>query len=232
MDASTTQPVASQPSTSSRLFSFIRWALVAVVSLLILLLILLIIGWKTGTLFGEQEETITSTTIGASFNDIAEFATEEYAFSNVGRWDESGYVVLGLEVPFTSSSFLITYDGEVKAGIADYSQIVVDIDDEAQEIHVEVPPVVVLSAAIDPGSVKQYDQSFNPVNQIKVADVARFLEAEEKTAEQKAIDNGLLSRARERAHELIEAQVEATILGTSIGEYDIILNNGDVVTGK
>lgn len=236
MDARTSESSATEPARVAQsarlLFSFIRWALVAVVSLLVLLLVLLVIGWKTGAVFGKQDETITSTSIGASFSDIAELATEEYVFSNVGQWDEGGYTVLGLEVPFTSSSFLITYDGEVKAGIADYSQIVVDIRDEAQKISVNMPPVVVLSTSIDPGSVKQYDQSFNPVNQLQVADIAKFLEAEEKRAERKAVDNGLLDRASERARDLIDAHIATMIDGSSISEYEIVFADEEQVTNK
>jgi len=65
---------------------------------------------------------IDSTTISSSFADIAELATEEYNFTNVGKYVEDGSEILGIGVPLTGGSFLITYSGTVKAGIADVAQ--------------------------------------------------------------------------------------------------------------
>ncbi|WP_342318165.1 hypothetical protein [Corynebacterium mayonis] len=55
-------------------------------------------------LFGRGKQTITAESLGSSFNEIAELATEEYAFSRVGKFDEQGYQFVGRTLPFTGKN--------------------------------------------------------------------------------------------------------------------------------
>ena len=136
-------------------------------------------GMKAAPVFGigsgdqgaEPVVTVDTTLVKNSFADIGELATESYNFTQVGKYSEEGTKVFGMEVPGTSAHYLITYSGEVKAGVADVSQIQVDVDEAGHVVTVTVPAVEVLSTSIDPSSVETYDQSFSIVNQIKVGDV-------------------------------------------------------------
>lgn len=168
---------------------------------------------------GERE--ITSDTIQSSFESIAELSVEEYNFTNIGRFTEDNSRVFGLDVPFTGSMFLITYDGTVKAGLRDFTAADVNVDDAAQTITLTLPRTEVLSSTIDPNSVEQYDQSFNPINQIQVSDMAEFLATEESRAEQTAVDNGLLDRAESRTEELLTRHVEAFSEGSNLANYSV-----------
>lgn len=61
----------------------------------------------------------------------------------------------------------------------------------------------------------------NPLNQVTVSDVTEFIANRESMAKDKAIEHGLLDRAREQAERLVRAQAEALLAGTSKKQYDI-----------
>ena len=186
-------------------------AVVAIVALVLALTRPALLNWREGE--------VTSTTIGASLGDIAELATEEYVFSDVGKFDQEGLEVLGVHVPFTGRNFLVTYDGRVTAGIKDASLIDVHLDDNAIEI--SMPNVEVLESHIDADSVKVYDQTMNPINQLRVEDVTGFIADREADAREKAIASGLLDRAGQHAEELARAHATALVAGTDMEDHEV-----------
>ncbi|MBF4546971.1 DUF4230 domain-containing protein [Corynebacterium afermentans subsp. lipophilum] len=186
-------------------------AVVAIVALVLALTRPALLNWREGE--------VTSTTIGASLGDIAELSVEEYVFSDVGKFDQEGLEVLGVRVPFTGRNFLVTYDGRVTAGIKDASLIDVHLADDAIEI--SLPNVEVLESHIDADSVKVYDQTMNPINQLRVEDVTGFIADREADAREKAIASGLLDRAGQHAEELARAHVTALVAGTDMEDYEV-----------
>ncbi|RAX19818.1 MULTISPECIES: DUF4230 domain-containing protein [unclassified Actinomyces] len=178
-------------------------------------------GLAWAGVLGVGKPTMDSTTIAASFEDIAELATEEYNFTNVGKYSESGNKILAWDVPLTGGSFLITYNGTVKAGIADFSAVSIEIDDQSKFVELNAPAVEILSSTIDPAIVHTYDQSFSLVNQLDVDDVTTFLAAEEANVQQVAIDGGVLDKARIRAEELLTSHVESMLAGTDRSDYTV-----------
>ena len=122
-------------------------------------------------------------------------------------------------MPFTGRNFLVTYDGRVTAGIRDTSAIDVSVGSGA--IDVVLPPVEVLSAHINADSVQVYDQSMNPINQIRVDDVTTFIAGQEDTARDKAVSQGLLDRARERTEHLVRSHIAALVKGTEQEDFDV-----------
>ena len=189
-------------------------ALIAVLAVLGLLAV-----FFRPTLIGAGETTVDSTTIGASFEDIAELSVEEYRFSDVGKFDQEGLEVLGAHVPFTGRNFLVTYDGRVTAGLRDTSAIAVSVGDSS--VDVVLPPVEVIDSHINADSVQVYDQTMNPINQLRVADVTSFIAGQEDAAREKAVSQGLLDRAGARAEELARAQVAALVAGTAMEDYEV-----------
>ena len=164
---------------------------------------------------------ISSTTVVNAFEDAGELTVEEYHFSAVGKFASDGYELLGVSVPLTAKSFLITYEGVVRAGVADVETLTFAVDEEARAITVDVPAATVLSTEIDPDSIQQYDQSFNPLNQLQISDVSGFLAAEEKKQEREAREYGLLDRANERVRKLLTEQVGALVQGTNWEDFTI-----------
>lgn len=186
-------------------------------------------GMKAAPVFGlgsaqdqgtEPVVTVDTTLVKNSFVDIGELATESYNFTQVGKYSEEGTKVFGMEVPGTGSHYLITYSGEVKAGVVDVSQIQVEVDEAGHVVTVTVPAVEILSASIDPASVETYDQSFSPVNQIEVGEVTSFLADREAAAKDEAVAHGLLNKAQDRLGEVVKGQVNA-VLGERATKYQV-----------
>ena len=182
-----------------------------------------------GALFGLNKisllegptRSITSTGIGGTLDDISEMAVEQYSYSAVGRFEEDGWRALGLRIPLTGKHFLIAYDGVVKAGVKNIEKSDVSIDDVARTVTAKVFQAEILSNEIEPSSVVVYDQSFNPLNQVRVENYAEFLDSEEKRAEDKARENGLLERAQQRVTDLVAAQAEAFLAGSDKDGYEV-----------
>ena len=185
----------------------------------VLAIVGLVLALMRPALFSMREGEVTSTTIGASLGDIAQLSVEEYVFSDVGKFDQEGLEVLGVRVPFTGRNFLVTYDGRVTAGIKDASLIDVHLADNAIEI--SLPNVEVLESHIDADSVKVYDQTMNPINQLRVEDVTGFIADREADAREKAIASGLLDRAGQHAEELARAHATALVAGTDMEDYEV-----------
>ena len=179
-----------------------------------------VFGMGSGDQGGEPVVTVDTTLVKNSFADIGELATESYNFTQVGKYSEEGTKIFGMEVPGTGAHYLITYSGEVKAGLADVSRIQVQSDEEAHVVTVTVPAVEVLSSAIDPASVETYDQSFSPVNQIEVGEVTSFLADREAAAKDEAVAHGLLNKAQNRLGEVVKGQVTA-VLGERATKYQV-----------
>ena len=164
--------------------------------------------------------TVDTTLVKNSFADIGELATESYVFTQVGKYSEEGAKFFGMEVPGTGAHYLITYSGEVKAGLTDVSQIQVQADEGAHVVTVTVPAVEILSSSIDPASIETYDQSFSIVNQIEVSEVTSFLADREAAAKDEAVAKGLLDKAQNRLKEVVKGQVNA-VLGERASAYEV-----------
>ena len=164
--------------------------------------------------------TVDTTRVKNSFADIGGRATESYVFTQVGQYSEEGTKFFGMEVPGTSAHSLITYSGEVKAGLTDVSQIQVQAAEGAHVVTVTVPTVEILSSSIDPASIETYDQSFSIVNQIEVSEVTSFLADREAAAKDEAVAKGLLDKAQNRLKEVVKGQVNA-VLGERASAYEV-----------
>ena len=178
-------------------------------------------GLNKMSLLEEPTRSITSTGIGGTLEEISEVAVEQYSYSAVGRFEEDGWRALGFRVPLTGKHFLIAYDGVVKAGVKNIEKSDVHIDDVARTVTITVFQAEILSNEIEPSSVVVYDQSFNPLNQVRVENYAEFLDSEEKRAEDKARENGLLERAQQRVTDLVAAQAEAFLAGSDKEGYEV-----------
>lgn len=202
---------------------FFRRARIALIAVLAVVLVGagLFVGMRFSGILTDAGTKITGTTIKNSFSDIAELASEQYNFTAVGKFADGGKKLFGMGVPLTGKSFLITYKGVVKAGLKDISKIKVDTDGIGKKITITAPPCTVLSAKIDPESIEQYDQTFNPINQLQVSDVAKFTATEERRNSDEAVKSGLLERAQKRTETLLSSHVKSLIANTAWKDFTV-----------
>ena len=159
-----------------------------------------------GALAGQESEPeITSALLGQRLAEIQELATQEYHYTNMGRF-QNQLDFYGWKVPFTTKSFIVAYDGVIKAGV-DLSQMEVTVQDKT--ITVTLPEGKILSHEIDENSLEVFDESKNIFNPIRIEDYTGFTADQRASMEERATEEGLLTAASERARTLVEQFIAA-----------------------
>ena len=159
----------------------------------------------------EVEKTITAGMIEDGLRDMGVLITDEYYFTEAVSFS-SIRKLFSVELPFTESAYLASYDGVVTAGI-DFSEIRVAKDDDAHSITVHIPKPDVQNIDIDPNSFRLYSEKSGLGNPLSVSDFNRSLVELEENARTRALERGLLERAEENAAQLIDNFVRG-IAGT------------------
>lgn len=159
----------------------------------------------------EKEETpvvidtpapeITLDQVSAEIQEIGELATSEYFYTNAARYSDAKQIK-GIEIPFTKKNFILKWDGTIKAGI-DLEKIEVRLDNTEHVITICLPEAEILSHDPDEDSVEILAESDTIFNPITVEEKTKFDAVMSKEMEQRAIDNGLLERARKNAENVI-----------------------------
>ena len=145
--------------------------------------------------------------INSEIQSIAELATVEYLFTDAARFSDSKEIK-GWSIPLTEKSFLMKWDGVIKAGI-NVNDIGIDIDAEKMIITLTMPEATILSYDVDESSVEVLDEKDNIFNNITVEDKVGFDEATENAMKERAIENGLLDQALSQAKITIEGLLTA-----------------------
>lgn len=174
---------------------------------IVAIIIVCLLIFFAGTQFASNSDKpkITSTGLTQQLQDIEELATLSYNYTKVGEFSNS-LQFNGWDIPLTQKSFLITYDGSLKAGIK-MDKIQVDISDNI--ITVSIPEIEILSNEIDESSIEVYDETRNIFNPISVNDYATFATSQKEAVEAEAIENGLLSEAATRTQDTIKKYLNA-----------------------
>ena len=140
----------------------------------------------------ESEPVITSDLLGQQLQAAQELVSVEYHYTNMGKF-ENQVDFYGWKVPFTTKSFIVSYDGVIKAGV-DLSTARVQVDEATRTITITLPEGQILSHEIPEESIEVFDETHNLFN------------PDQKAAmEQRAIEEGLLTEAGEKARTAVEA---------------------------
>lgn len=170
-----------------------RW-IVIVVAIGLLLCVAVFLVQKSGVFESK------ATQLG--FKDIGELATQSAIVTVVHATDEPRKI-FGTAVPLTRSTFIYSYDMDIKAGF-DFEKIEWTANDETKTISVVLPEAEVLSEEIVEGSFKQYYESNNIFNPLSMEMTDEALMQMMKEAKEKAIENGLLENARSNAEQILK----------------------------
>lgn len=146
--------------------------------------------------------------INSDIQEIGELATVEYLYTDAGKFEDPKKL-FGKELPFefTTKSFIVKWDGTIKAGV-DITQVTAEVNDTEKKITVHIPKAKILSNEVDDDSVEVLDEKAGLFNSIKVEDVKDFDAASKDNMEQRAIDNGILDKASAHAKEMIEKLIQ------------------------
>ena len=176
-------------------------------TLIAALLAALAASFVLGAVLTHRDSTpvITSELLGQQLSSIRELSTVEYHYTNMGKF-ENQVDFYGWKVPFTTKSFIVAYDGLIKAGV-DLSGVEVQV--QGEKIAVSLPAPVILSHEIDEKSIEVFDQTHNIFNPIEISDYTGFTADQKSAIEDKAVENGLLTAAAQRAEEAVKGLLSA-----------------------
>lgn len=166
-------------------------------ALLIVCLICFFAGRSTGK--SENSTEISAVVLESRLTEISEFASLTYSYTNMAEFENSRDFY-GIKVPFTTKSFIVTYDGTIKAGV---NLEKADVDISGKKITVTLPEAEILSHEIDEDSLEIFDENTSIFNPLKVSDYNTFNKEQKAEMEKKAIDKGLLSEAGKTASDAI-----------------------------
>ncbi|MBR0208344.1 MAG: DUF4230 domain-containing protein [Oscillospiraceae bacterium] len=166
------------------------------------------------------EKEISSAMLTDGVRELGLLVTEEYYFTEVVSYS-SVKKLWKLDLPFTESSYLVSYDGVVRAGV-DLSGASIVKDDEAKLITVTLPEAVITDIDIDPESFKLYSEKAGLGNPISAADFNNSLIELENGAREKALDRDVLTRADDNARTLVY-----NVVGTlcDLSEYRLVFGH-------
>ncbi len=180
---------------------------IKVVLAVVIVIAVLVIGLLIGLGFGkESEPVITAELIGQQLTSVQELVSVDYHYTNMGKY-ENKLDFYGWPVPFTSKSFIVSYDGTIKAGV-DLSQAKVEVNDLTKAVTVTLPESRIISHEIPEDTIEVFDENDNLFNHITIDDYTGFTRDQKAAVEQKAIDNGLLTAAAERAKDAVKALLD------------------------
>ena len=127
---------------------------------------------------------------------------------------ENSRTIKGWKIPLTRKSFVISYDGTVKAGIKNLTKAEV-IPSEGNVV-IKLPEIEITDITIDNDSFKIMDESNNIFNSISIDDLNDAQKELKKKMKESAVEKGVLDIAKNNAETLL-----SEMLKSSTGDYDV-----------
>lgn len=176
------------------------------VSLVVILICITIIA---AMLIQTRKNQVESRTVAFGLKDMGELVTQAGYFTNV-QSSTSTRQLFGMDIPFTTSKYIYSYDGVVKAGL-DFAGIEVQVDDANRTVTVLLPEIEILDVNIDNDSLKIYDESQSIFTPLHISDVNEAQIELKEQVRQTAIDNGILEEAEKNARTIIGGFLSGTM---------------------
>lgn len=143
----------------------------------------------------------------SKIKSIAELATFEYLFTDAAEFSDSKQIK-NWNIPFTEKSFILRWNGEIKAGV-DLEQVSIEVNKAEKTILVTLPAAKILSYSIDSDSVEVLNEKDNIFNSISVNDKVKFDAKTEEAMKKRAVENGLLEKAQKNAEDILERLIQS-----------------------
>ncbi len=161
---------------------------------------------------GGEQRSLSAVVVKNELAAMSELGTMTYAYTELGSY-KNKKAFYGVTLPFTEKSFILTYDGIIKAGI-DMSEVKVELSDAS--VSVTLPAAKILSHEIDEESVQLYDEKHSIFNPFDVKDYTEFYADQKKRAEKKAKERGMLTEAQKQAESVVKGLLTELCSGYSI----------------
>ena len=177
----------------------------------IMLVVLVVLGIVGGYYFTHRDNgkpKITNETVGVQIKELKELSTIQYKYKEVVS-REDWNTLFNFKLPFTKSSFIVSYTGILKIGI-DLAETKINVDEGSKTIKITLPESKILSNELDFKSLKVYDEKNSIFNPIKVEDYTEFTQGGKENAEKDARENGVFEQSKEVAKKIITEMLNTT----------------------
>lgn len=177
----------------------------------IMLVVLVVLGIVGGYYFTHRDNgkpKITNETVGVQIKELKELSTIQYKYKEVVS-REDWNTLFNFKLPFTKSSFIVSYTGILKIGI-DLAETKINVDEGSKTIKITLPESKILSNDLDFKSLKVYDEKNSIFNPIKVEDYTEFTQGGKENAEKDARESGVFEQSKEVAKKIITEMLNTT----------------------
>ena len=174
-----------------------KFTLIKIIILIVLAVVIFIAGMMQ--MKKNMTPDITSELINNRLEDAKELTTIKYHYTNMGQFQNQSDFY-GWKVPFTTKSFIVSYDGVINAGV-DLDGAMVKVT--GKKIQIMIPHAKILSHEIYEDSLQVFLEKDSIFNPIKISDYNDFSMDQKQVVEEKAIDKGLLTEADKKSEEAI-----------------------------
>jgi len=163
--------------------------------------------------FSAQAETRITTSDSAlleeSVRRVAQFATLSLRYTEAGVEEDQRTIELfgqTTAIPGTTRRLIVRWQGDILFGInaEEIAINIVDLDQEQREVQVTLPQAVIMSHAIDPGSVQVLDETTGIFARHSLGDLTRFLDARHQYINTRAETLAMLETAQRNAQDSID----------------------------
>lgn len=126
--------------------------------------------------------------------------------------------VFNFTLPFGTKSIVVTYDGEIDAGV-DLRDITFRVDEENRTIHITMPESKVTNNNIPQEKIVVVTVKNGLFNEITIDDYNTFISEQKVIMQERVIENGLLTQADAEARRIVETTLS---LLPGIEEYEVV----------
>lgn len=183
------------------------------VFLLIALIVVYFFFFRKKFIGLNKEERVDN--LKASIEDIGDLVTVEYNYTDILTYKDS-LTLMDMKIPFTDKSYIIKYNGYIKAGVDLSKAVVKDIKETSVEL--DMPVATITDSVLDEKSMVILDQKNNIFNPLDLGDYQDTLKKELNARELKAKKDGLLERAQDNADKILRKLLQG------LGFKDIKIN--------
>ncbi len=126
---------------------------------------------------------------------IQELALVKHNYSGVIGYKDF-LKIMKINVPLTEKSFLLKYNGYIKAGV-DFENMKVEVT--GNDVHISLPRAKILETVIDEKSIRVYNESMNAFNPLTIGDYNKAIMKEKDNMITNALSQGILKDATKQA---------------------------------
>lgn len=163
---------------------------------------------KEASLIEEAPPVVTSDQLMEELGSIQELVTQQYIYTNADKIEQNETWIFGWDLPFSDKSLVVTYDGEIKAGV-DLSQVEINVDEGKRTVTVTLPPSKITVNHIPQESITILQVKNGLFNKVTFDDYNDFISDQKIIMENKAVGRGLLEAADREAQTAVKSFLSA-----------------------